>query len=1034
MKAMINPNYPSRALFISILIFLGSYVTKAVRFESIDLSGVTGVSQINKGSDGGDGGSLVIKTGVVAASDGATKNLETSESLESGEYLYRQVCAPASDPGRAVELTISGTVVIHCAGLFAPSRILGEFREGSAIPKLIVYAGAPVRYNASGAPVPGFFEHGQWKKGQNYTVVQLSAKYSLVNLHIPFNGGAFEFYTSAEESIWSGRVVANGANSNLQGIPGAGGSVILASSSSFLYPYAIQANGGQWTYSPFLGFDYNTAGIKGGDGGTIAMEGFDFVDFGSDIPIEAIGGQGSEPPFSISIGARGGDGGNGGKISLVLRGPAEHPFAARFDVSAGGGGNGGLGEPGLAKSQGGPGPGHKGGDGGNGGTAGVLLLPGIQGIAKDGDGGRGGLGGFGGDDPGFSLPILPGGQGGDGGDGGDAGGQSGIPGLGGIGGKGGQGRPPGSDGNPGKPGSISTDPNIPGVSVVIQVPSSYKDRTIRNVGEFAIFEALVTGAKALTYKWEVSGPILKDYEESTTPGSHFTVQEMVPGDFTSQTISFYWLPVNSQRFPSNTGPVKNQISVRVMTDKGEVKASIEKLIERNEVDVTRQPVAFYTANHLVGRTSKSPKVLVDHAAYHAGTLVTFGNGSISSWSFDGSSFFQFHSEFLNRYERWRETFGYGPLVTWNPSDPLPSDWEAQDSTFPGSYVPQPLPSWFTVAGGTKHRPKLWDSFPDLLSWFMSSYNRGCVNLGGEVKLADFADTDALGCALIIPYHGDVHAAVGGRMGPVASSPSTELFWRFHKFLSGIAFDYIRVKSPMVITRVPAGYQRALTTPPSVIQITMSKPITGVEARYLKVNGSPAKIVAGEGEGPYQFSGFDVPHFGRLEIAFDLPENLLNGVEAKLYEWSHELLHPQEDADGDGLSNEEELAIGTNPLIPDSDGDGISDNEEIVNGDDPLSPTASLRITKTENSELELRWPLLRQDMHLQKANSILGPWSDVTGHIENTLNTSLLVVKQSEKPEFFKLSGTGPLQSASLELMEIWCGTKQTKVSPPLDR
>ena len=45
----------------------------------------------------------------------------------------------------------------------------------------------------------------------------------------------------------------------------------------------------------------------------------------------------------------------------------------------------------------------------------------------------------------------------------------------------------------------------------------------------------------------------------------------------------------------------------------------------------------------------------------------------------------------------------------------------------------------------------------------------------------------------------------------------------------------------------------------------------------------------------------------------------------------------EDDDGDGLTEAEETANGTNRLDPDSDDDGIEDGEEVENGWDPLDP-------------------------------------------------------------------------------------------------
>lgn len=43
-----------------------------------------------------------------------------------------------------------------------------------------------------------------------------------------------------------------------------------------------------------------------------------------------------------------------------------------------------------------------------------------------------------------------------------------------------------------------------------------------------------------------------------------------------------------------------------------------------------------------------------------------------------------------------------------------------------------------------------------------------------------------------------------------------------------------------------------------------------------------------------------------------------------------------DSDGDGLTDDEEMALGTNPYSPDSDGDGISDSIEKASGTDPTN--------------------------------------------------------------------------------------------------
>ncbi|MEE8311746.1 MAG: tandem-95 repeat protein, partial [Candidatus Binatia bacterium] len=52
-----------------------------------------------------------------------------------------------------------------------------------------------------------------------------------------------------------------------------------------------------------------------------------------------------------------------------------------------------------------------------------------------------------------------------------------------------------------------------------------------------------------------------------------------------------------------------------------------------------------------------------------------------------------------------------------------------------------------------------------------------------------------------------------------------------------------------------------------------------------------------------------------------------------------VLQSGEDSDQDGLSDEDEIALGTNPLEPDTDGDGWPDGVEVNFGGEPLNPQA-----------------------------------------------------------------------------------------------
>ena len=77
-----------------------------------------------------------------------------------------------------------------------------------------------------------------------------------------------------------------------------------------------------------------------------------------------------------------------------------------------------------------------------------------------------------------------------------------------------------------------------------------------------------------------------------------------------------------------------------------------------------------------------------------------------------------------------------------------------------------------------------------------------------------------------------------------------------------------------------------------------------------------------------------------------------------------VVDPSADDDGDGLTNEEEAALGTDPNEADSDGDGMSDTEEFEHGTDPnqgidpltednaFKPWERLGISEDEWNDLE----------------------------------------------------------------------------------
>lgn len=66
-----------------------------------------------------------------------------------------------------------------------------------------------------------------------------------------------------------------------------------------------------------------------------------------------------------------------------------------------------------------------------------------------------------------------------------------------------------------------------------------------------------------------------------------------------------------------------------------------------------------------------------------------------------------------------------------------------------------------------------------------------------------------------------------------------------------------------------------------------------------------------------------------------------------------------DADGDGLSDEDEARHGTDPLDPDTDGDGFSDGDEVRDGFSPLHGNGvTLMEADTDNDFLIDAWEVI----------------------------------------------------------------------------
>ena len=466
---------------------------------------------------------------------------------------------------------------------------------------------------------------------------------------------------------------------------------------------------------------------------------------------------------------------------------------------------------------------------------------------------------------------------------------------------------------------------------------------VMNVGQLATFTAEVTATESpVSYQWTVSGAILKDYSETTQ--FNWSTTPMSPGDFQAPSISFYWKSDPNQKHPLNGGPVDRTVRVDVLAGADPCIAQTIVSVERNKTDITRQAEDYYLTNHQeLDQGLLRGRALKEHRLWHS------ANG-FSKPGY-GTLFFDFHHAYIDRLDSWRQEFGYPTTVPWNTGTPIPTGIEIDH---PGRKVYRitPKPTWFTAAGGTGVR---------------SSNGKSCDLGGGQNDLFDFLERAHLGCASASPYHGNIHARVGGIMGNVSVSPQDPLFFRWHLFLDGVSAEWLTgppvplaatqqpsffarliksiippaiaeptsrtldIRAPEVIYQAPFRMFKYITSLPSV-SVTFSESVVGVRPSDLTVKGSPATAVSGQDEGPYVFTGYSLPTRSRTQVEIksgdirDLSGNSFAGTS-----WQYRLVKRGADTDGDGIKDGAEARKHlTNPLDPDTDHDGLPDGFEIAN--------------------------------------------------------------------------------------------------------
>lgn len=85
----------------------------------------------------------------------------------------------------------------------------------------------------------------------------------------------------------------------------------------------------------------------------------------------------------------------------------------------------------------------------------------------------------------------------------------------------------------------------------------------------------------------------------------------------------------------------------------------------------------------------------------------------------------------------------------------------------------------------------------------------------------------------------------------------------------------------------------------------------------------------------------------------LQENKAKEEDNYSLEQTKAALEEYKDSDGDGLTDDEEIALGTNPYSPDTDGDGILDSVEKAGGTDATNPSDTPDSRKEEMNKRDL---------------------------------------------------------------------------------
>jgi hypothetical protein len=164
--------------------------------------------------------------------------------------------------------------------------------------------------------------------------------------------------------------------------------------------------------------------------------------------------------------------------------------------------------------------------------------------------------------------------------------------------------------------------------------------------------------------------------------------------------------------------------------------------------------------------------------------------------------------------------------------------------------------------------------------------------------------------------------------------------------------------------------------------------------YLDQNIQFGRVLIGDLELPEDTYTYD----DLLNLGFS-PENVIDGGGTLIV--GGEVIDM--DSDGDGLTDAEEAALGTNPNAIDTDGDGATDGAEaLVAGTSPLDAGSYLRILEIQRAsggEATVTWSSVEGKQYAVEFRPDGGDWGDVASGVDAAAGESSSYTDGSQADE-----------------------------------